>query len=36
MMQGVQAGSAAMLETVLDWIDEIAVEGDSEDDQPLD
>ena len=27
MMQGVQAGSAAMLETVLDWIDEIAAEG---------
>jgi len=32
MMGGVQAGSVAMLETVLDWIDEIAEEGkDSED-----
>lgn len=26
-MQGVQAGSAAMLEMVLDWIDEIVTEG---------
>ena len=26
-MQGIQAGSAAMLETVLDWIDEEIAEG---------